>query len=156
MRILAFAMLISGMIAGCATTGEYGNYLEPQTSEAYSQQLAQETAAQMGRVWAPARTELALAHPATDAFGIALLDALRSAGFAVREYEARIRNANSPQAGTPAEGEVSGSEFRYVVDQLDKDLVRVSVSVGQEGISRAYSTEGGGVTPAGTWAARKG
>jgi type IV secretion system protein TrbH len=157
--IQILALLSAAVLSGCATTpGPYGNYLEPQTSEAYSQQLAQDVATQMARVWAPAQTELSLEHPAKDGFGVALVDALRGAGFAVREYDEHGPGGKSQQEG-PAVDVVSGStgsELRYVVDQLDKFLVRVSVAVGEEGIARAYSTEGGSVTPAGIWAIRKG
>jgi hypothetical protein len=134
-RIMAAALVLA--LAGCAATPSgtvpQGNFL-PKTAE--QQRLADDALHQIQSLYPPARTRLALAQPAADPFGAALLKALRSAGYAV-------------QVGSPGKAQDGNGALPlvYVVDPLGAGMVRVMVTVGGTSISRAYIDQ----APAGPW-----
>lgn len=148
----AMAVLVtSAALGGCASApAGHGSFLEQtEASVSYSQSAAGDVAKRMGRVWPPARTELAVTHPANDAFGTSLIDALRHAGYAVHEFDPHTRLAEQE------EGAASGAlPLSYVVDALDPSLIRVSITVGGETLSRAYVVDGGSLSPGGAWTRR--
>lgn len=143
------------VLGGCATGRPYGNFVA--TSAALDQPaLAAQATRQLAALWPPARTRFALTQPAADTFGAALVGQLRAAGYAVQEAA-----AGSPALGTapvdPAAGLTSEAlTLRYVLDHdAGTDLYRLTLSVGEQSITRAYLAQGGTVRPAGAWVRRE-
>ncbi len=121
-------LVLALALAGCASipsgTVPQGNFL-PKTAE--QQRLADDALRQIQALYPPARTRLALAQPAADPFGAALLKGMRSAGYAVQE------------GGSEKAQDANGAlPLVYVVDPLGAGMVRVMVTVGGTSISRAY------------------
>lgn len=86
-------------LGGCATSRPYGNFVAPALA-LDAQPLAAEAAGQLATLWPPARTRFALEHPTPDAFGTALVGALRTAGYAVLEHgPAQASGADSSAHG---------------------------------------------------------
>ena len=133
----ASALAVVLALGGCASTPKgavpQGNFL-PQTAQ--QQRLADDALRQLQALYLPAKTRLALAQPAADPFGAALLKGLRTSGYAVQE-----------DGATPAQAANAPLPLRYVVDQLGGGLVRVMVTVGGTSISRAYTDQ----AAAGPW-----
>jgi hypothetical protein len=133
-------------LAGCGKQpGVYGNF-----AEADSVELVRDAVNALSTNFPPAKTRLALVQETPDAFGVALVEALRAEGYAVAEY---------------AEGDTSlpalkpdGLAFAYVVDDMD-DEVRVALHVGDGTLSRMYRVQDGGgafeYIPLGFWTFRQ-
>ena len=77
----------------------------------------------------PAKTRLALVQETEDAFGVALVEALRADGYAVGEYAGGDKYLPIAKP--------SGLAFAYVVDDM-KDELRVALHVGDGTLSRMY------------------
>lgn len=86
-----------------------------------------------------------LARPARDGFGVALLDQLRRAGYAVQE--ANVPRGKSSPAPAP-----SGPTLDYVFEPVDTGIYRLTLQIGPRSLSRAYMAAGNGrMQPAGAW-----
>jgi hypothetical protein len=116
---LALALLLGGCASAPSATPQ-GNFLPKGAAQ---QGLADDALRKLQALYPPAKTRVALAQPAADPFGAALLQGMRGAGYAVQE------------GGEAADGVLP---LRYVVDQLGGGLVRVMVTLGGVSISRAY------------------
>lgn len=84
--ILIYTVILL-LLGGCAMTQPYGSFIQnpsPAFSQ-YSKVMADDVADQIGRLYPAATTQFNLRHNANDAFGQALIDKLRSDGFAVLE-----------------------------------------------------------------------
>jgi hypothetical protein len=139
MRALPLLLLVVAL-AGCRATGvQYGNFL-PDTPTATGDTLARDAVKQLLIVYPPARNRLDLQHDTTDAFGQVLVTTLRGKGYAVQEFQP------APAAASTA------LPLRYVVDQASgTDLVRVTLLVGAQSLTRAYLIRNGTTAPAGAW-----
>ncbi len=86
-RSVSICICVLSLLGGCATTQPYGSFIRnpsPVFSQ-YSKVMADDVADQIGRLYPAASTQFNLRHNANDAFGQALIDNLRSGGFAVLE-----------------------------------------------------------------------
>ena len=150
MRATLLAVLVALALAGCATPAPYGNYLN--TASVDSQKLAADAVKQLTVLWPPARTRLALQQATRDAFGAALVKALRESGYALAEFSsdaAREKTDAAPGAG-------QALPLRYVLDQAGpSNLYRLTLAVGTQSITRAYQERNGALVPAGYWVRRE-
>lgn len=131
-------------LAACAN-GPYGNFAERATP-AINQQLASATARQLAVVHPPASTRLRVNQKTSDSYGASLVTALRASGFSVQEFNPEAQPAQAP-TGTAVPLAVN-----YVLDMpKDSELLRVTLLVGRESLSRVYAVQSGRVLPAGAW-----
>ncbi|HSD83146.1 MAG TPA: conjugal transfer protein TrbH [Anaerolineae bacterium] len=150
MRKLAIAALFLFALAGCATTGHYGNFA--QSSNIDHQKLASDAAKQLAMLYPPAQTRLELKHATPDAFGVALVKTLREKGYSLMEFTPASRVSSAP----PADSASSALPLRYVLDKAgDDNLYRLSLMAGEQSITRPYLAQNGSFVPAGYWARKE-
>lgn len=149
MRMIATIALLAAL-SGCASK-PYGNFLE-NAPLSTNQQLAADSAKQLIAVYPPASTRLNLVHEAPDAYGRSLVATLRARGYALQEVtdKATASEASKPATAT-AYPAGSGLALSYVIDNLDTDLYRVTLSVGSQTLTRAYVAQKNTVRAAGEW-----
>ncbi len=150
-----FILLLSCLILnGCATT-QYGNFIQNASIDA-SQAMANDAAAQIGRLYPAASTQLNLNHVVNDPFGHTLVDKLRQSGFAVLETvnePISILPLSLPEASAQSLPQ-QGLTFGYVVDQSD-ELYHANVHIGDRHLSRAFLVKDNAIYPAGHWVSRQ-
>jgi hypothetical protein len=160
----AFAALLASL-NGCAShdpaSSSYGNFV-PDSPAASDQKMAFDAVQRLIAVFPPARTRFDLQQVTSDAFGTALVAALRSNGYALLEYPpssavpgASDLAAPTGQATASAVNTKSSSTalaLHYVLD-FDKaaQLYRVALLVGNQSLTRAYLAQNGSVAAAGAW-----
>jgi len=147
--LLMLALALS--LAGCATKRPYGNFAAALPT--YDHRMADDTAKQLTVLFPPANTRLKLDQPASDAYGSALVEKLRKAGYAVA-----VRPEIPPivgQSALKAWQAVPGTDLHYVVDQMGGGKYRVSVQVGGQTLSRAYLAANHRLSAAGYWARKE-
>lgn len=144
MRKLIFIAIAILGLNGCVHQN-YGNFTK--LSPINNERIAADTALQVASLYPPATIHLVVSQPVTDDFGKSLVKELRSRGFALAEYSARI---NADKNSKPGE-----KEFHYILDSTNPDLIRISVIIGGETVSRAYLNHDNSVAPAGTWIRRQ-
>ena len=130
------------MLAGCATT-PYGNFVAAN-DEAHNQSIAHDVTQQLIALYPPASTQFNLQHPTADSFGDALVDSLRTGGYAIHEHK---KTKLSKSTDTPTS---DGMTLGYVFDQMD-GLYRLTVLVDQHVLTRAYISSENTINPAGNW-----
>lgn len=150
MRRGAIAILMLASVAGCATRATtHGNFID-KAPPGYDQSLVKDVVQQLVAVYPPARTRFDLQQATPDAFGAALVAALRSKGYALQEFAAATPVPGKAALSTPA------IPMRYVVDQAPgANLYRVSVYVGTQSLARAYLVQNDILVPAGAWSRRE-
>jgi len=147
-KIIIVALLILAL-SGCATTGQYGNFIPPTTG-VDQQQLAHEAVQQLATLYPPARMRLELQQATPDTFGQALVLALRERGYAILEFDPTRAKARGMAASSSASS--AGLPLRYVLDQAgDSPLYRLTLLVGNQSITRPYLVQDGIFAPAGYW-----
>ena len=147
MRKIIIAALFALTLAGCATTGQYGNFVPAAANQ---QQIATDAVQQLATLYPPAKTRFELHQATPDAFGLALVNTLRERGYALLEFspadQAKASAATAP-AGAPA-----ALPLRYVLDQAGTtNLYRLTLLVGNQSITRPYLAQNGTFAPAGYW-----
>ena len=143
MHQFALAALLAMALAGCASTAPYGNFATHPPA-GLEERIAADTVKQLVALYPPARTRFHLGQPTPDAYGSALVEALRAKGYALVEVK------TSPQETAPATA--PGLSLHYVLDAVaSPNLYRVTVMVGQKSLSRAYLAQNNRVAPAGAW-----
>lgn len=130
------------MLAGCATT-PYGNFVAAN-DEAHNQSIAHDVTQQLIALYPPASTQFNLQHPTADSFGDALVESLRTGGYAIIEHQ----KPGPIQAAQPAVSD--GKTLGYIFDRMD-GLYRLTVLVDQHVLTRAYSSSENTINPAGYW-----
>ena len=155
-KICMSALIITSVV-GCANMAtSYGNFTK--NSADIDQRLADDAAKELFALYLPASTQFHLQQSSADTFGTALVDALRSNGYAVLEDHPKEKATGDTkgqvQAATAATG-TTNRDLRYVVDHLDSNLYRVVISVGDQLLVRGYATDGTTVSPAGAWARKE-
>jgi hypothetical protein len=155
MRKTAFlALLLAGLVSlfGCATPQQstYGNFTQSAPT-AMHKTVANDAVKQLVVLYPPATTRLDLQQATPDAFGSLLVESLRVKGYALLEFKPGSTTAASPGTGTgTAAG--AGKPLRYILDQLDANLYRVTLLVGNQSLTRAYlAAQSGTLHPAGAW-----
>ncbi len=149
---MRFVLCVLGLVAvafvsGCGKQpGVYGNF-----ADADSVELVQDAVNALSTNFPPAKTRLALVQETEDAFGVALVEALRADGYAVAEYAGGDKYL-------PGVTKPDGLAFAYVVDDMDDEL-RVVLHVGDGTLSRMYRVQDAGrafeYIPLGFWTFRQ-
>ena len=150
LTFLAFPFLLLAGLAGCASTEPYGNFLGANAPATVNESLAADSVRQLVTLYPPASTRFDLGQPTPDAYGSALLESLRSKGYAILEFDAELAASADQPAAAGAGG--PGLSLRYVVDApISTNLYRVTLMVGTKSLSRAYVAQNDTVAPAGAW-----
>lgn len=141
MRITKFTSVLmlatTLLLTGC-TYSRYGNYSE--ASLPANSSMANDTVSYLATQFPPGRTTFKMKQTANDAFGVSLVQFLRSRGYAVQEY--------SPQDSATA----SGTPLGYVVNTLMPNTYQITAYVGNVTFSRAFlAATDGKAYPAGPW-----
>jgi hypothetical protein len=152
MRHAACSLLCVLGLAGCATPpAPYGNFIG-QAPAGYDRTIAEDAVKQLAAVYPPAATRFEVRQATPDAFGRLLTASLRAKGYAVREAGptavAQGANARAEAGATAAAGPVL--PLRYVLDR-PADLVRVTLMIGEQSLTRAYLAQNEALRPAGAW-----
>lgn len=162
MRKTAFlALLLGGLaglfgLAGCASTAAsaYGNFTQ-SAPPAMHKTVADDAVKQIVVLYPPAATRLDLQQATPDAFGAFLVESLRAKGYALLEFKPGSKKAASPSTNTGTDMDRAagaGKPLRYILDQLDTNLYRLTVLVGNQSLTRAYlAAQDGALHPAGAW-----
>jgi len=157
-KFVMSALVVIGLIGlvGCSTIGPYGNYAAASLD--VNKTMADATMTQLAALYPPAHTRFNLKQPITDAYGTALVTALRGKGYSLMEFSPQAKSASSAltlaAASAPATTATTpGFDLRYVVDAPESmSLYRVTVQVGAQSISRAFVVATNGkLYPAGAW-----
>ena len=156
-RRLSVVLGIGLLLAGCVSPSPYGYLVSGTVPPQMPERLAQDTVTRMEDLYPPAHTRLALTHPATDPYGLALIEALRRKGYGVMESRVTTRMNPStrddmPVAVQPAASHEAGLSFGYVVDgPIEPRLYRVTVFIGSQSLSRVYHMDEQTIAQAGAW-----
>lgn len=157
MRRWSLVLGVGLVLAGCLSPSPYGYLVSGTVPPQMPERLAQDTVTRMEVLYPPAQTRLALTHPATDPYGVALIEALRRKGYGVMESRANTRMNPStrddmPRAVQPAVSHDVGLPFGYVIDgPFEPRLYRVTVFIGSQSLSRAYRMDQHVLAQAGAW-----
>ncbi len=148
--LIVWGALVVAFVSGCVKQpGVYGNF-----AEADSVELVEDAVNALSTNFPPAKTRLALVQETEDAFGAALVEALRADGYAVAEY-VKLGERDKYLSGVPKPDDIA---FAYVVDDMD-DEVRVVLHVGGGTLSRMYRVQDAGgafeYIPLGFWTFRQ-
>jgi hypothetical protein len=154
---LALLLWVGLLLAGCVSPAPYGYMVNGTVPSPLLERLAEDTVTRMADLYPPAHTRLALTHPATDAYGAALIEVLRQKGYGV--LEARVTTRTTPSTRddrpTPVEPVVNHDEgipLRYVVDgPFESRLYRLTVFIGNQSLSRVYRLDEQMLAQAGAW-----
>jgi hypothetical protein len=128
------------LLPGCATT-QYGHYatLAPTVNQA----MAKDTLTRLTVLYPPARTSFTIRQSVKDAYGTALVSALRGRGYSVYELTGQVPRTQKTHEGI---------ELAYIADApYGNHLHRVTLFIGTRIISRAYVVKDGSLTPLGYW-----
>lgn len=154
---LALMLWVGLGLAGCVSPAPYGYAINGTVPPQMFERLAQDTVTRMEDLYPPAHTRLTLTHPATDPYGVALIEALRQKGYGVIESRTTTRRTPSTRADmqTPGEPVVhteAGIPLRYVVDgPFEPRLYRLTVFIGNQSLSRVYRMDQQVIAQAGAW-----
>ncbi len=156
-RRLSVVFGIGFLLAGCVSPSPYGYLVNGAVPPKMPERLAEDTVTRMEALYPPAHTRLALTHPATDPYGVALIEALRRKGYALMESRMHTRMNPStrddmPVAVQPTVSHEAGLPFGYVVDgPFEPRLYRVTVFIGSQSLSRVYRMDQQVLAQAGAW-----
>jgi len=137
-------ILILLLLSGCATT-QYGNYVQNDSS-AHNNVMASDAAYQLLQHYPAASTRFELQHVAEDSFGVAFVEYLRSGGYAVQEY----KPSKFATTNTDARVDNKGIALAYILDD-SSDIYRLSLTVDEQRLTRAYTPDQDKILPAGHW-----
>lgn len=150
-------------LGGCGITQPYGSFIQNPSSTyiQYSQAMADDVIAQIMRAYPAASTQFNLRHRVSDPFGRALIEKLRSEGYAIQEaihpansLAAAInqpeRTGNADGASEQNASQDHGLAFGYIVDQSG-DLYHVGILIEDQQLTRAFKAQSGKIQPAGFW-----
>ena len=132
MKKLSLLLMIT-LLSSC-TTMRYGNFTQP--SQGRDTYLAQDAVLQLTKTYPPAQNTFCLNQKVSDGFGVTLLHEMRKKGYGVIENVKPKRKAN----------------FFYVVDEVEPgQLVRVSLYINAQALSRLYADNKNQFAPVSTW-----
>ncbi len=157
MRRLSLVLWVGLVFAGCVSPAPYGYLVKGAVPPQMPDQLAQDTVTRMEALYPPAHTRLTLTHPVTDAYGLALIEALRRKGYGVMESRVNRRATlttrdDRPAPVEPVVNKEEGIPLRYVVDGPFEDrLYRLTVLIGNQSLSRVYRLDQQVIAQAGAW-----
>jgi hypothetical protein len=139
-------LLVVGL-AGCAAqqASMYGNFLGNAPVE-FQQPLVDAAVQQLAALYPPGRTRFDLQQATPDAFGLALVAALRAKGYGLQEFKPAAATVQAQPA------ETGGQPLAYLLDQAaGADLYRLTLVLGNQSLSRVYVAQQGRLQPAGAW-----
>lgn len=163
MRRTVFFALLAVSLTGCVTTAPaaapsaYGNFTQ-NLPAAFDRTMADDAVKQLVAVYPPASTRFDLQHTAPDAFGSALVELLRSKGYAILEIQPleQASAASAPADTASTASATTGKPLRYILDQADSNLYRLTLLVDKQSLTRAYlAAQNGTLYPAGVWARKE-
>lgn len=144
---IALSLLALG---GCATPAPYGTRIPAAPTDA--RRLADDAAAQLARLYPPAHTHLHLQQPTPDPLGQALVETLRRKGYALDEASPATPEVPAHVSPPPDAGPPAAVPLHYLFDQdSDSRLYFLTLSVGQQSITRPYAMRDGTLAAAGCW-----
>lgn len=152
MRHAASILLGALVLAGCAAPPTpYGNFIR-QAPAGYDRTIAEDAVRQLAAVYPPAATRFEVSQAAPDTFGRLLIASLRAKGYAVREAGPTpvAQGATARGEGSTAAAAGPVLPLRYVLDR-PADLVRVTLMIGDQSLTRAYLAQNESLRPAGAW-----
>ena len=151
MRKFAFLTLLLVGLAGCASTSQYGNFIQ-NTAATNDKKIADDVVKKLVTLYPPASTRFDLQHATPDFFGTYLVESMRAKGYAVLEFKPEPKAATAASA-PPAAPSPSGLSLSYIMDQAKgSDLYRVSLAINhQQSLDRVYQLQDGTIYPAGYW-----
>jgi hypothetical protein len=152
MRHAACSLLCVLGLAGCATPPTpYGNFIG-QAPAGYDRTIAEDAVRQLASVYPPANTRFEVRQATSDAFGRQMMTSLRGKGYAVREAgPTAVAPAVTARGDTGATAATSPVlPLQYVLDR-PAGLVRVTLLIGEQSLTRAYLAQNGALHPAGAW-----
>lgn len=171
-RPYQLTVLLLLFLAGCASTSNYGSFVE-KDSATYNQVIAGDVAGQLMQLYPPASTKFNLQHSSEDGFGAVLIQNLRVSGYAIQENQPSKlyrpgRNTNTKPSHNkktasrtkqrPVQNKAvtsnEGTALAYVLDHTS-DVYRLSVMVNDQILTRAYRPYKDSIYPAGSWARRQ-
>lgn len=160
MNRATLAVLCCLAFAGCGTSRtdtsrSLGDYSRG-TSPAQIAKLAADAARQLSLLSPPAATRLEFTQTTADSFGKSLVEALRARGYAVNEQAAQtsagVRPSPSARAAPPTATPDERLRIGYLVDQIPEPaIVRVTLFVGKQSVTRGYLARGEAMHPVGAW-----
>jgi hypothetical protein len=157
MQRVTLMLWVGCLLAGCVSPAPYGYLVQEAVPPQMLKRLAQDTVMRMEALYPPAHTRFAVTHPATDPYGLALIETLRQKGYGVLESRETTRTTPSTRADmhTPVEPVVNQDEgipFRYVIDgPFEPHLYRLTVFIGSQSLSRVYRLDQHVIAQAGAW-----
>ena len=141
---LALVLLLASL-AGCAAGPKpvtNGNFAK--ASPAVDKKVADDAVKKLAGLYPPAITRFDMQHAAADSFGTSLVATLRAQGYALLEPK------SAPRSG--ADHKTGNRMLSYVFDQPSgTDLYRITLTIGDQSLSRVYLAKDGSVAPAGYW-----
>ncbi|MFU8797902.1 MAG: conjugal transfer protein TrbH [Gammaproteobacteria bacterium] len=143
-----FFSLLFVFLSGCITTN-YGNFSEGDGF--HNKKMVSDTVKQLAVLYPPAQTRFAFRQPTSDAFGSALISALRSKGYAISEFDQEQLGASKPMSATNTKVKITEIPLNYIVDNIETNIYRITVITGNQSITRAYMVRNGNIFPAGAW-----
>ncbi len=145
-RVALFLTLSLCILSGCQKPPQpYGNFAGVDSAD-----LVRDAAGALHAAYPPAKTRLVPLLSAEDAFGLCLVESLRSAGYGVAEY------APPEKGGKPLVDAETGLGFAYTIENVQGgDGLRLTLHVGDGALSRMYRIKRSGDTqsyiPRGFW-----
>lgn len=141
MKLFIFFIAIISLSA-CTNTRN-GNF--SKAPEQFNQVMAADAVKQLIILYPPALTRFDEVHSFSDPFGISLEYYLRNRGYAVKTYTTEKNTTSVLSSG-------GGVKLAYTVDSVENtNLFRVTLTIGNTKLSRAYVSQSGSVYPAVTW-----
>jgi hypothetical protein len=154
--VLLLAVLLLSNLSGCATQ-PYGSFID-DLSPAAGEIMAEDVVAQLLPLYLPATTQFRLRHRSHDPFGMALLDKLRSQGYAVQEMvkTSPLQTGDNGLSGNDpvSTNSLNGRALAYIIDRVG-NWYHVSILVDEQQLSRAFVAQADGFVPAGVWLHRQ-
>lgn len=136
---LPLILLLTVTLLGCATV-QQGSFTP--TPVTLNKAITKDCINRLLALYPPARTRFHIKQIVKDSFGVSLIEGLRQKGYSINESS--IHGTSTQEAQNVA--------LYYVVDEPIKGtLYRVTLTVGQQSLSRAYKIKNGLFTPLGFW-----
>jgi hypothetical protein len=152
-RIVSFLMLAA--LGACRTMAppEPGVRAAQMTAPAEGKAIAADVVKKLVVLYPPARTRFDLRQPASDSFGLALVEQMRSRGYAIEEYKpASEPKPRLAQTAIGTSAVAAATPLAYLIDQAgESGIYRVTLTIDRQSLTRAYQAGAGSISPASYW-----
>ena len=152
-RILLCLMLATLGACQTMTARESSGGVAQLSAPAEGKAIAVDVVKKLVVLYPPARTRFDLRQTASDNFGVALVEQMRSKGYAIDEYKpASASKLPQAQAAARTNAVAPATSFAYFIDQAgDSGVYRVTLTIDRQSLTRAYQAGAGGISPASYW-----